>query len=101
MKPLALPPAACTELAGRPRAGEAVTSIAVKSWEPSSILQGSALALMLLSSFMNVVGDGIVFIKYPGDTMLGGAISAAKDGIRVLPSLKEMKEWSGKQWSIQ
>lgn len=49
----------------------------MKSWEPSGIL-GSALALMLLSSFINVVGDGIVFIKYPGDTMLGGAISAAR-----------------------
>lgn len=47
---------------------------------------------MLLSSFINVVGDGIVFIKCPGGTMLGGVLSAAEDGIRVLPSLKEMKE---------
>lgn len=54
--------------------------VAVKPQEPSGILQGSALVLVLFGPLINDVGDRreSVLIKCPGDTVLGGAFRGEK-----------------------
>lgn len=54
--------------------------------------------LILITPFIKVMDDGkeSVFIKCPGDTMRGGAISTSEDRIRIQSYLEELKKECGK-----